>query len=390
MSRLEGVGLTLSGGGISGSGAIWGFASALDLFLLSHEVTGFSSYTGVSAGACIASLLASGVSPHDVISWHCGRRPSPYIPLRPRDIGLPNWGEWARVPLRIGQALGRAVVRLLRGRTAGRGPRSMGVLPSGLFRNDGIAAFLRANLERAGCDDFRTLPCRLRVIFYDLLQNERVVCGSGPDEVADIPIHEAATASAAIPGIYTPRRIRAGGRTMLGVDGGVGGVTIAADGADASDVLIAYNDADYSVQADVEHTSAVAVLSLSLRLLFNQRNTAELARFIDSHPGHHVLVFQSSPLESAGLTSPGPLSYGDALRAFKASFERTRDRLAREIDYLALVFEGRGARVNPEIAKVRFEEVVEKGRAVKADLRRRHGIAPGAEAIPAAAAEQAA
>jgi predicted acylesterase/phospholipase RssA len=217
--------------------------------------------------------------------------------------------------------------------------------------------------------------CPSSVVFYDLLANERIVCGNGPCDVPDVPIHEAVTASTAIPGIYTPRRLHAAGRARLCVDGGTGGSTIAVDCAEGLDVLIAYNDAAYSALPDIAHASALAVLGLAVRLLFQQRNATEIADCIDAHPTRHALVFDSVDAGNEHM-----LSYAGAVRSARQSFDRTKLRLERDYDYLALVLEPRGVRLNPEIAKATFEDVAARGPEVKQELRERHGVAAGAAA----------
>ncbi len=372
--RLKGVGLTLSGGGILGLGSMAGFASAVDLLLISHDVTDLESYAGVSAGALLASFLAAGISPHDFIRAYVAGDDSAFGRIRRRDIFRPNWSELATTPVRLARAVAGGVRRLLRrgGGVPDGAPPALGILPSALFRNDRLAEGIRRNLERHGGNDFRKLPGRLAVSFYDLLRNEEVVSGSAPGEIADVPVHEAVAASAAIPGVFTPRRIRYDGRTMLGIDGGSGGVSMTVGGADRLDVLFAYNCADWAEVEEVGHASALAIVGLTLRLLFNQRNVHEIARFMDAHPRCHVLLFESEPEPDLG--SKG-LSFAAAFDAVRPSFERTKKQLAERLDYLALALEPRGVKLNPEIGSADFDEVVAKGRRAKEELRKRHGLA---------------
>jgi len=67
-----------------------------------------------------------------------------------------------------------------------------------------------------------------------------VVAGNGKGGARfDLPIAEAIAASAAIPGVFPPRRIDIGGRVVMGVDGGTGGYRIGVRDFDDVDLVIA-------------------------------------------------------------------------------------------------------------------------------------------------------
>ena len=79
-------------------------------------------------------------------------------------------------------------------------------LPTGLFDNNAIAAYLSRLLSQPGrTDDFRKLARKLFIVATDLDSGRSAPFGSpGLDEV---PISEAVKASAALPGLYPPARI---------------------------------------------------------------------------------------------------------------------------------------------------------------------------------------
>jgi predicted acylesterase/phospholipase RssA len=373
MTQLPRVGLTLSGGGASGFGVMVGFASALDLLFLSHDLTDFESFGGVSAGSILGAYFGAGISPLDVLqSTFIRPNPTEILPFRRSDFYQPNLGELAATPGRIARAVARAAERLWSAaQEEDSAPAVLGILPSAILRLDRVGAVIRKNLEKRGANDFRTFPRRFTTVFYDLLRNERVVCGTGPGAVAELPVHEAVLASSTMPAIFAPRRVWANGRTMLGVDGGTAGLTMTTDGTDELDVLFAYNDAAYLEREDVAHMSAVSVLLLAVRLLFNQRNVEQVAAFMDRHPAKHVIPFESPPGASGN-----PVSWEAGLRAVRPAFERTKRELAERFDYLLLALEPRGARLNPEIADVSYEDALARGRALKTELRKRHGLVP--------------
>jgi predicted acylesterase/phospholipase RssA len=361
--------MTLSGGGFAGGGAVVGFACAVDLFLLSHSVTQLASYSGVSAGAIIGAYLAAGVSPLEIVqSTFRSNTGGRWIGFRRRDLYRPNLREIPRTALRAGKALRGRLGRLVsRGRpeaTDGDAPRELGVLPSGILSNEPLRRVIRANLDRfARTNDFSDLDCGLRVVFYDLLGNQRIVAGNGPLDLTDIPIDEAVTASAAIPGVYTPRRIRHRGRTLLGVDGGTAGVTLDVRVEDDLDILIAYNHMGFAKHPGAEHASALSVLNLARQLLANQRNLDELATYMDANPSRHVWYFEPPPMPISSM-----LSYRAMLTAGRRVFELTKAWLAQHRDYFGLLLEDQGVTVNRDLASVEFDDIIAKGPALKDEL----------------------
>jgi hypothetical protein len=187
---------------------------------------------------------------------------------------------------------------------------------------------------------------------------------------SDLPVHEAVIASCSIPGIFTPRRIVVDGRPTLAIDGGSAGVGVWTDDSDGLRALFAYSDADYAERDDVAHASALSVLALAVQLLLNQQAVERIATYMDRHVAQHVFPFQSPP-DLPG----GTFSWTASIRAVEVSFELTRRRLEENADYYALALGGLGVRLNPELGSVRFADIIEKGRIVKDELRKRHGIA---------------
>ena len=90
------------------------------------------------------------------------------------------------------------------------------LLPSGLYTGAGIEEYLRSALSDPDrTDDFRELACELYLAATDLDTCERIVLGGeGWD---DVPISAAVRASAALPMVYAPTRVK--DREL--VDGGI-------------------------------------------------------------------------------------------------------------------------------------------------------------------------
>jgi len=93
------IALVLAGGAVSGGAFKVGGLKALDEFLVGRKVNELDTYIGLSAGAFLATSLAAGITPDEMIEALEGtsRR---IDQLRPIDFYSPN----------IGEVIGRATV----------------------------------------------------------------------------------------------------------------------------------------------------------------------------------------------------------------------------------------------------------------------------------------
>src|SRR5215470_13348518 len=252
------IALVLAGGAVSGGAFKLGGVKALDDFLVNRKTTEFDTYVGLSAGAVLATPLAVGISPAEMIKSLEGKS-AELTRFRARDFYSANVREFVERPLqyalalalyvpgtiadmvrgtpKLGADLERAVRDYLRNPSASgvttvltpiaealwnrrSVPSALDYLPSGLFDNSSIERYVRRNLQQAGLtNDFRTLHRRTKRELYISAMNldtaERVVFGH--DEDASVTISEAVQASTALPGFYKPARIKG----VDYVDGGV-------------------------------------------------------------------------------------------------------------------------------------------------------------------------
>ncbi len=243
------VALVLAGGAISGGAFKLGGLLALDRYLVSRKVTDFDLYVGLSAGAFIGSFLAGGIPPEELLKGIDGTS-ARIDQLKFYDFYWPAWSEWgrragraARDAVTVGPRLAWSFLRYLSGnREAIRrqvaaiagdpsytslerlvGPlvsevgNDVGLphpgryIPAGLFDNARIERYVRRNLTRNHIpNDFRLLLRERGVALYVTATNlntaRGVVFGHDADHTASIS--EAVQASTAIPGFYTPARIR--------------------------------------------------------------------------------------------------------------------------------------------------------------------------------------
>lgn len=206
--------LALAGGGIVGGMYEVGAMTALEERL--NGSGGFDIYVGCSAGAVVASLLASGIRASEIYEILDEDRVDPLNFRR----GVSFTGEAFRTACgRFGRFMWAVSKHVIRG---GRClpdvlARAERELPPGFFTLAAIERFIRFGLASRGHRNaFADLAHPLLIPAVDLNTAERVVFGAGA--LASVPISDAVAASSAIPGFFDPYTIS--GRDY--VDGGVG------------------------------------------------------------------------------------------------------------------------------------------------------------------------
>src|SRR5688572_26253214 len=218
--RRSKAALVLGGGGFTGGVYEIGALRALDLLSVDRTVNQFDVYVGTSAGALIAALAANGVTPEQMMRVVNDQVPQPFTDVSLDMLMRPNYREFVSKGLRlpfhllgVAREVGRALPRLS---TVDLAIALADLLPSGLYTGSGIEEYIHTVLSDPDrTDDFRELDCELYLAATDLDTCERIVLGAkGWD---DVPISTAVRASAALPMVYQPHRIR--DREL--VDGGI-------------------------------------------------------------------------------------------------------------------------------------------------------------------------
>src|SRR3954453_12618452 len=96
--------LVLGGGGFTGGVYEIGALRALDLLAVNRTINGFDIYVGTSAGAFVASLVANGVTPEEMMRVLNPGLPSPIRDIRLSTLLQPNFrgflGKSLTFPLR--------------------------------------------------------------------------------------------------------------------------------------------------------------------------------------------------------------------------------------------------------------------------------------------------
>jgi predicted acylesterase/phospholipase RssA len=212
--------LVLGGGGFTGAVYEIGALRALDLLSINRTVNDFSVYVGTSAGSFVASAVANGVTPEEMMRVIVQQVPTPFADARVNSLLRPNYAEFVAKGLLLPWNLLRLVRTLARDLgqltavdlVAGLAE----TLPSGLYTSEGVERYIRKILSDPDrTDDFRLLDNELYLAATDLDTCERIVFGA--EDWDDVPISTAVSASSALPMLYKPVKVR--DRELI--DGGV-------------------------------------------------------------------------------------------------------------------------------------------------------------------------
>ena len=425
------VALVLAGGAVSGGAFKLGGIKALDDFLVNLKTTEFHTYVGLSAGAVLATPLAVGITPAEMIKSLEGKSKD-IDRFRARDFYSPNLREFVERPLQYALALvlflpgtvadlARAVPTLAgdlqralsdyRRRPAARTPASLlepiaealwnrrgfpsllDHLPSGVFDNASIERYIRRNLEQASLpNDFRSLHRRTDRELYISAMNldtaERVVFGY--DEDASVSVSEAVQASTALPGFYKPARIKG----IDYVDGGVrrtANIDVAIE--HGADLVICYNPfRPFSNRVRRHYDRArrtyvhdgpllsdggvLSVLNQVFRTLLHSRLQYGLREYQDD-PNFRGDIIVIEPKETdVHFFQLNVLSYWDRLRAAQIGYASVSESIERNYDLMKAILARYGLSmtrrdVRQSMDKIRDESLAEGTEALTREVPRR-------------------
>ena len=216
--------LVLGGGGITGAAYHLGVLNAMNAMSDRASVNHFDIYVGTSAGAVVASCLANGITPEQLIRAQLGRGSGEIPEIGPEQILRPErrgiLKSAVRWPFSVLGALRRYAAHPFSTSVIdGFGALAEG-LPPGMYTTDGTEQWMREVFETTGrSNHFHETKRQLLITATDLDSASRVVFGRS--STAPTLISEAAAASTAIPLLYSPRRI--GDRIYM--DGGLRSTT---------------------------------------------------------------------------------------------------------------------------------------------------------------------
>jgi NTE family protein len=302
--------LVLAGGGLTGAVYEIGALRAIDDLLLDRTVNDFDIYVGTSAGALVASFVANGVSPQEMLEVMDGTHPRTGRFERENIFEL-NWKDYMEWGLKLPSKLWGAWSQYLRNLS----DMSLfdllwslsDALPAGLYDSLALARFVEQRTVDLGYhNDFYELQRELYIIATDLDSGERAIFGKG---YIDSPISMAVAASSALPMLYKPVRI--GGHEYI--DGGMRGtasIDLAIErGADLVVInpLVPYDNFKYQgdpslsnragLNEDYAHLSEKGISSIAnqtLRIMLHSGLLYHVKQLRRAHPQVDIILIEPS------------------------------------------------------------------------------------------------
>jgi NTE family protein len=337
-TRPSKTALVLGGGGFTGGVYEIGALRALDLLSVSHTINQFDVYVGTSAGSFVASAVANGITPEQMMQAIVREGPDQLPDARANALLRPNYREFvtrgAMFPLKL-----LSLLRVL-SRELGQ-VSAMDIvlafaeaLPTGLYTGGGLERYVRDVLSQAGrSDDFRDLDVELYLTGTDLDSCERVVFGA--EGLDDVAISRAVAASCAVPMVYQPVKIK----DRVYVDGGLVSTTnvdIAVD-AGAKFVVVVNPLVPYVGDLTESGSSRRRVSNMgfpqigyqAFKLLAHQR-LHELARgWEERYPGVDIILIEPDPSDEL-MFQTGVMNFTSRVEIARHGFESVTLHLAED------------------------------------------------------------
>ncbi|WAC63887.1 patatin-like phospholipase family protein [Pseudoxanthomonas sp. SL93] len=364
------IGLAIAGGGPIGGMYELGALRAMDEALDGLDLTRMDCYVGVSSGAFLAAGLANRMSTAEMCRIFITGT-SDDAEFRPETFLRPNVGEYLRRAASLPALYGDWLGRLLRNpRKAVRWSdlflRFGGLVPTGIFDNEGVERFLHDIFTRRGrSNDFRKLDTDLFVVAVDLDSGEAVRFGEeGWD---DVPISRAVQASSALPGLYPPVEIC--GRHFL--DGALRRTMHASTVLERDiDLMIGINPlvpfdanraaphADEAEQVGLASGGLPAVLSQTLRTLLQSRMQIGMEKYPHQFPDIDQLVFEPNATDSE-LFFTNLFSFSSRHRVCQLAYRNTLADLRKRADVLKPMLAVHGIRYRDDIVNARHRSILD-------------------------------
>jgi NTE family protein len=351
--------LVLGGGGFTGGVYEIGALRALDLLAVNRSINDFDVYVGTSAGAFVASMVANGITPEEMMRVINRELPSPLSDISLGTLLRPNIGGFVRksltFPLRVAGVAREALshlgeisaVDMVNGLAAG--------LPSGVYSGKGIERYVyEALADPDRTNDFRLLDAELYLTATDLDSTDRVVLGEG--EWMDVPISTAVAASGALPMIYEPVRIN----DREFIDGGIRSTTnidVAVEHGAKFIVVINpivpfVNDFRKRIPTimgtrarRVSDMGFTAIGNQAFRLLSHERLHIAVQHWEERYPGVDIILIEPE-LDDELMFGTSILDYSARLEIAKHGFESVTLKLARDYERYKSIAERHGIEIS--------------------------------------------
>jgi predicted acylesterase/phospholipase RssA len=366
--------LVLGGGGFTGGVYEIGALRALDLLSVNRTVNQFDVYVGTSAGAFIASMAANGITPEEMMRVVNRQVPTPFRDIDVGTLLRPNVREFARrgvmLPWQLVK-LGRELAGQIGAISAMDVVLGLAeILPSGMYSGAGIEQYLCAVLNDPDrTDDFRLLDPELYIVATDLDTCERIVFGA--NEWDDVPISRAVSASAALPMVYKPVKVK--DREL--VDGGIVSTTNLDIAVEAGAKLVVVvnplvpyvNDFTKKLPgllgSRTRHVSDMGFPQIgyqAFKLLAYQRLHEMARQWEQRYPGVDIVLIEPEPDDEL-MFQTSILNFTSRVDIARHGFESVTLKLAEDYGKLRAVCQRHGI----EISATRVRKVVKHFSAEK-------------------------
>jgi NTE family protein len=355
-ARPSKTALVLGGGGFTGGVYEIGALRALDLLSVSHTINQFDVYVGTSAGSLVASAVANGITPEQMMQSIVREGPEQLPDARASALLRPNYREFvtrgARFPLKLLSLLGKLSRDLSQVSGMDIVLALAEALPTGLYTGDGLERYVRDVLSQAGrSDDFRDLDVELYLAGTDLDSCERVVFGA--DGLDDVPISRAVAASCAVPMVYKPVEIK----DRVYVDGGLVSTTNIDIAVDAGAQFVVVVNPLVPYVGDMAESGSpgrrVSTMGFpqigyqAFKLLAHQR-LHELARgWEDRYPGVDIILIEPDPNDEL-MFQTGVMNFTSRVEIARHGFESVTLHLAEDYPRFKQICARHGIEISAE------------------------------------------
>ena len=372
-----------------------GVLRALDQALGGGVVNACDLYAGTSAGALVATMLASGITPREmddvVVRGARNRRNLPALKRTSvYSIELGPWiGATARLPVRLGLGFLRSLLPGESSRPADAVFEALRVLPPGVFSNAPLGAYVREGLEQLGIEDsFRALGKELLIPAINLDTGHRVLFGDAG--ALDVPISQAVRASAAVPLLFQPVRIAHQDFVDGGIERNLPVDVVVERGAK---LVIAINPMvpivnDPASEGSLLHGHSYlgdqgmgSVADQLLRLMIRSQVVYGLQQLKDRYPEVDIVLFEPEA-NDAVVFGYHLMRYSARQLVAAHAYDAAKEKIVRDGDRLAAVFRRHGLDLDPDRLGPPKQESREESRASR--WARKLGALPGVrERMPA-------